>query len=926
MRDPPDIWGDIDFMGLGSAWGIDEWQGGIAGGGWPDFWENFDDIIRAPWDLVTKIGEVGKEIIQVVWTSVGGAIRWLGDKLWDAGRWIVDQVLALWEFIAGRFMVLGAFIIEKLGGAVETIARWVSDAAQWVWERVEDGLGVMRQVIEVSLAVVRNAVIALYTWVETKVTDAAAWTWQQIQNAMGLLQDALLFSLTVVNQGVQNLYQWVADKVTDAATWTRDNVVEPIMGGIEFIGDKFRDAFMWIFEHAIEPFANVFERKLAIPGKLLRGQYASVFDFLDDMMDPPPQVVRNVLALFLVIVALVPTLVLSMSPLSRPIMERWTQEIASIQGQTLLNREDLSQARWRKLDVDIDQMLSRHGYGPVAKEVIAKLDERIPGPQDLVRMAIREAFNPPLAEALGFTAEFGEQTDFIDWLKKQGYDQEWARKYWIAHWDLPSISQGIELFQRRIITEQQLFELMKALDIPQAWRTRIRDVAYNPLTRVDTRRMYQQGVLGEEEVYWSYRDLGYNDVNARRLTEFTKKLYPGDEDVAIKEMQDQAANTFREGYRRHVLSREEALDYLVQAHYSPDVAEYLLTLDDVKLGLRPDLDADVDVRELTQTVILRAYNWGVWTRQRAQTELETMGYLPASADLLIQLEDVKKEQERTETMVKLVRERYLVFELDDRTADAELQQLQLPAERRDLLLRQWRGDRTPNMKRLTATQVISAAKTERFSDSEAVAYLLELGYSADDASTLMTISQRPLSEQQLLQAWQRGLFGDDDVITGLRRLGYSDEDAATTLGIAPRRLEASQVVALFKRGSIQETEALERIQQLGYSIDDAVVILSPELRALTVGQISAAYMQQLVTEADALEQLQKLGYSEEDARLVLGTIPVGLNVALIVEALKREEITRSDALRRLQLLGYSPADAELVLRVKEGLPAGSEAT
>jgi DNA-binding transcriptional MerR regulator len=49
------------------------------------------------------------------------------------------------------------------------------------------------------------------------------------------------------------------------------------------------------------------------------------------------------------------------------------------------------------------------------------------------------------------------------------------------------------------------------------------EVAFNPLTRVDTRRAYNLGVLTDEQVLQSYRDSGYSDENADTLLRFSRK-------------------------------------------------------------------------------------------------------------------------------------------------------------------------------------------------------------------------------------------------------------------------------------------------------------------------------------------------------------------------------------------------------------------
>ena len=86
-------------------------------------------------------------------------------------------------------------------------------------------------------------------------------------------------------------------------------------------------------------------------------------------------------------------------------------------------------------------------------------------------------------------------------LLKAGLPEEQARNYWAAHWELPSAQMGYAMFQRRIIDHETLVMLLKSLDIMPFWRDKLIEMSYNPLTRVDVRRMYGLGVLSEEEVY-----------------------------------------------------------------------------------------------------------------------------------------------------------------------------------------------------------------------------------------------------------------------------------------------------------------------------------------------------------------------------------------------------------------------------------------
>ncbi len=170
---------------------------------------------------------------------------------------------------------------------------------------------------------------------------------------------------------------------------------------------------------------------------------------------------------------------------------------------------------------DLEKDLRKLGVHPDYTQVFKDLAYPVPPVGDMITMAVREAFTPDIA------ARFGQYEDYPSDLTRfaamNGIDEEWTKRYWAAHWSLPSPQQGFEMFHRGIITHDELTLLMRALDIMPFWRDRLIQVAYKPLTRVDVRRMFALGVLSPEEVEKAYKDVGYDDANARRLRDFVVK-------------------------------------------------------------------------------------------------------------------------------------------------------------------------------------------------------------------------------------------------------------------------------------------------------------------------------------------------------------------------------------------------------------------
>ncbi len=181
---------------------------------------------------------------------------------------------------------------------------------------------------------------------------------------------------------------------------------------------------------------------------------------------------------------------------------------------TLWRREKMS-------EVVLDDNLAKLALSTDDIKNLKTATEYFPNPQDLIRFAVREVYTPEIASAFGIFNELPPK--FVSEAKKIGIQEDQARNHWGAHWVLPSINMGFEMLHRRIIDEGTTSQLLKALDIMPYWRDKLIQLSYNPLTRVDVRRMYRTGTLNEKEVEDAFLDVGYSPENAKRLLDFTMK-------------------------------------------------------------------------------------------------------------------------------------------------------------------------------------------------------------------------------------------------------------------------------------------------------------------------------------------------------------------------------------------------------------------
>jgi len=270
------------------------------------------------------------------------------------------------------------------------------------------------------------------------------------------------------------------------------------------------------------------------------------------------------------------------------------------------------------------------GYTDTRIKEIIPTWELLPGPQDLFTMVAHEAFEPEIYTKLGLTEEFPMEQ--VQWLKKQGISQDWAMKYWISHWDQPSIGMGYEMLHRGVIDLKTLDMLFKTVEIPSFWRDKLTAVAYSPYTRVDVRRMHDMGVLNDEQLIQSYMDLGYDAEKALRMAEFTLKYNSANE----KEL---TRSTILESYDKKLLTRKDAKELLVSQDYSSALAEYYLTL--------TDYNAELVLQDLFFDNIHDRYLLKDISESQARDQLSKMGLLGDKIDAMLakwSLEQYKTER------------------------------------------------------------------------------------------------------------------------------------------------------------------------------------------------------------------------------------------------------------------------------------------
>ena len=224
---------------------------------------------------------------------------------------------------------------------------------------------------------------------------------------------------------------------------------------------------------------------------------------------------------------------------------------------------------------ETDAILGKQGFSDTYIDAIKKGSLFYPSPLDLIRFGVRETFREDIVSKYQYDAEYPEA--ITEYLKKGGLPPLWMKHYWRAHWELPSVQLGYEMLHRDKITTDELKTLIEISDIAPWWRQKLIDISYSPYTRVDTRRLYKDGVITRDEVKRTYKDLGYDDKHAENLTTWTCKEITQEKKEKTKDLsQSQILLAYTDGE----LSKDETATNLVALGYDDAESDLLISMTD----------------------------------------------------------------------------------------------------------------------------------------------------------------------------------------------------------------------------------------------------------------------------------------------------------------------------------------------------------
>ena len=307
----------------------------------------------------------------------------------------------------------------------------------------------------------------------------------------------------------------------------------------------------------------------------------------------------------------------------------WAAEMMAYSETRMPNFSDmLEMVRRGIISSDTFQTWTRRsGLHPDTVEPLSQLRWQLPGYQDIISVYMREGYLPE---------KWVEVPDeFIRYMEQLGYSPEWAKRLWGKHWVLPGVDLLYEMFWKKIISYDDMVQMLKYHDFEPVWRQRLIQNAYRTIPRIELRRAYRYGIIDASSLTERYEWLGYKPEDAASMGS-----------IAVRESLDRyytrLETVARQAYRKGLLSRE-GFEQILRQINTPEPA-ISLTL------MAEDLAKSADVREpaeepptLSVSQILSLYGSRKMSREVASARLRAKGYSEDDLSFLLSLSEPKPE-------------------------------------------------------------------------------------------------------------------------------------------------------------------------------------------------------------------------------------------------------------------------------------------
>ena len=286
---------------------------------------------------------------------------------------------------------------------------------------------------------------------------------------------------------------------------------------------------------------------------------------------------------------------------------------------------------------DWTQLLQAYYRGAITQDelmslkVLVDLDPRY----DVVWNSLIEVI-PPYSELINMLVkEVISLDEFNKYLRWHGFDETWGKRIWDAHFIPPTLGDILTAWRRKLITEEQVDELMILVDLDPRFKEIFDTRKYADPTVTMARYMFETRAIDAEGVKNIVQRAGFLPQDVDALATFIVKFQE-------RRFQRRYLTALEAGVVKGAYTPEELSAEVVAAGYTAEVAGWMLKTAEVRRRIaltKPEVEK---ARILTLGDLKKAYVRDILEEDAFRTELGVRGFEIGDVDVLIEVLSLDK--------------------------------------------------------------------------------------------------------------------------------------------------------------------------------------------------------------------------------------------------------------------------------------------
>jgi hypothetical protein len=710
--------------------------------------------------------------------------NWVSSKVWDAANWMGNKITEIYNWLTNQLSNLGSWLWNNIQGgisnlrngvqgfingaqgflanAITGVSNWINSGIQTLWNWIRPFFDSISQWIN-------NGINTLWNWIRSgwdtitqaisrAVNDASNYIVNRVNNFWSDMSSALA---ALGNWG-NGILDWLKTAITDFLTafWNQlvtgaTQIGQFVWGGLTWLGTQFQNLFGGLINNFVKDIVT------NITGALKQGS--------------PPEDLYNASIEMFKQMAQVPQIDFDIKHGSMPPLEGILSAIVATTARVFaikIGIESMAAA------ADHLHPIKEVGVWKIAAGALATMElPSIVSPllsipyQTGVLVPYQYWMNArytPTIPDINTLIEISDKVPsagnvFQANAQYHGLSADWSSQIWLAHYNIPSIGEAMDMVNRGIIDSPKFKEVLARNGMSPEFHAAYEQLRF-PIPNVnDLVRMAVREALPLEGVATQF--------DALKIWGARISLSP----------------TWIQAYwEAHWIwpSATQTFDMVQRGIIPIDEAKQLFILNDINPKY-------VDkIMQLTYTIVTRVdlrrlYQAGLIPADRLEKGYRDLGYNAEDAKALAdfaKMQNVTVEKDLTKSEIVNA---YRQGMLSEDEARADLENMGYDTEEIDIIVALGASQETSKERELTASTNSTLYRNGVIDEAQLRQRLLAAGYTTASVEQLVSLeNMRKSGEQQqvtfgyLTQAYREGIIDEDYLIERLGKMNYAEEDIA----------------------------------------------------------------------------------------------------------------------------------------------------